>query len=71
MPKGSAIDQWIDILMNIRNKRDQAGKWVLINLIDGSKIGIYDNRDEAIKKAMILGPGLYGLVYIPLPGEET
>lgn len=71
MSKSSALDQWIDILINIRNRRDRAGKWVLVNLADGSEIGTYSNRDEAIKKAVSLGPGLYGLVYVPLPGEEA
>jgi len=42
-----------------------------VNLADGSEIGTYSNRDEAIKKAVSLGPGLYGLVYVPLPGEEA
>ena len=64
------LDKWVDTLMKVRKNDKHRGSWVLVNLVNGGEIGVFGSRDEAIRRAISMGPGLYGLVYVPLPGEE-
>ena len=57
-------------MMRVRESSRHRGSWVLIDLASGNEVGVFGSRDEAIRKAVSMGPGLYGLVYVPLPGEE-